>query len=76
MSEKYLTINAGSSSLKFSLYNMPETVEVVNGYIEKIGNDDSFYTLKYGGQKLKKKKIIMFLKFINLKTWGKKYYLF
>ena len=59
MSEKYLTINAGSSSLKFSLYNMPETVEVVNGYIEKIGNDDSFYTLKYGGQKLEKKKIIM-----------------
>ena len=59
MSEKYLTINAGSSSLKFSLYNMPETVEIVNGYIEKIGNEDSFYTLKYDGKKLEKKKIIM-----------------
>lgn len=42
MSEKYLTINAGSSSLKFSLYDMPETKEIVNGYIEKIGNDDSY----------------------------------
>ena len=59
MSEKYLTINAGSSSLKFSLYDMPETKEIVNGYIEKIGNDDSFYTLKYDDKKLEKKKIIM-----------------
>ena len=42
---KILVINAGSSSLKFSLYNMPETIEIVNGYIEKIGNQDSFYTL-------------------------------
>ena len=59
MNEKFLIINAGSSSLKFSLYNMPETKEIVNGYIEKIGNGDSFYTLKYNGQKLEKSKVIM-----------------
>ena len=59
MSEKFLIINAGSSSLKFSLYNMPETKEIVNGYIEKIGNQDSFYTLKYNGQKAEKSKVIM-----------------
>lgn len=59
MSEKFLIINAGSSSLKFSLYDMPETKEIVNGYIEKIGNQDSFYTLKYNGQKAEKNKIIM-----------------
>lgn len=59
MSEKYLIINAGSSSLKFSLYNMPETIEIVNGYIEKIGNTDSFYTLKYAGNKVEKKQVIM-----------------
>ena len=47
MKEKFLVINAGSSSLKFSLYEMPETKEIVNGYVEKIGNQDSFYTLKY-----------------------------
>ena len=41
MNEKFLIINAGSSSLKFSLYDMPETTEIVNGYIEKIGNLDS-----------------------------------
>lgn len=59
MSEKYLIINAGSSSLKFSLYDMPETREIVNGYIEKIGNQDSFYTLKFNGKKVEKKKAIM-----------------
>ena len=59
MEEKFLIINAGSSSLKFSLYEMPDQVEVVNGYIEKIGNQDSFYTLKYSGQKQEKKKPIM-----------------
>ena len=59
MSEKFLIINAGSSSLKFSLYNMPETIEIVNGYIEKIGNQDSFYTLKYDGKKIEKKKVIL-----------------
>jgi len=59
MSEKYLIINAGSSSLKFSLYEMPKANEIVNGYIEKIGNQDSFYTLKYNGQKREKSKVIM-----------------
>ena len=51
MKEKFLVINAGSSSLKFSLYEMPEKKELVNGYIEKIGNADSCYTLKYNGKK-------------------------
>jgi len=59
MSEKFLIINAGSSSLKFSLYEMPETKEIVNGYVEKIGNQDSFYTLKYKEQKTEKSKVIM-----------------
>ena len=54
MSEKYLVINAGSSSLKFSLYDMPEYAELVNGYVEKIGSEESFYTLKFNGDKIKK----------------------
>ena len=41
MKEKYLIINAGSSSLKFSLYEMPENIEIVNGIVEKIGEGDS-----------------------------------
>ncbi len=59
MCEKFLIINAGSSSLKFSLYDMPVAKEIVNGYIEKIGNQDSFYTLKYNGQKQEKNRVIM-----------------
>ena len=59
MDKKILIINAGSSSLKFSLYDMPEAKEIVNGYVEKIGNQDSFYTLKFNGKNVKKEKVIM-----------------
>lgn len=58
MSEKYLIINAGSSSLKFSLYAMPEQIELINGLVEKIGNDDSCYTLKFNNKKIEKNKLI------------------
>ena len=57
MSEKYLTINAGSSSLKFSLYEA-NGKEIVNGLIEKIGNDDSGYTLKFDDKKIEKQMLI------------------
>lgn len=52
--EKYLVVNAGSSSLKFSLYEMPGEVELVNIYVEKIGSDDCFWTIKMDGKKEKK----------------------
>lgn len=53
MSEKYLIINAGSSSLKFSLYEMPGEKLLINGYFEKIGFEDSFWTLKILGEKIR-----------------------
>ncbi len=56
--EKFLIVNAGSSSLKFTLYEMPEAKVIVNGYVEKIGKDDSFYTLKFGEEKQEKRKAI------------------
>ena len=52
MNTKSLIINAGSSSLKFSLYEMPEKKELINGNVEKIGLDDSFVTLKLNGKKI------------------------
>lgn len=58
MNEKYLVINAGSSSLKFSLYELPLEKEIVNGYVEKIGLDHGFYTLKFEGKKVKKEESI------------------
>lgn len=51
---KYLVVNAGSSSLKFSLYSMPEEEELINGYVEKIGLSDCFWTLKIGQNKIKR----------------------
>ena len=53
MNTKSLIINAGSSSLKFSLYEMPEKKELINGNVEKIGLEDSFVTLKLNGEKIK-----------------------
>lgn len=58
MEEKYLIINAGSSSLKVTLYSMPEYKEIVNGLVEKIGEGDSSFTLKYDGKKVQKEEQI------------------
>lgn len=55
---KLLCVNAGSSSLKFQLYEMPEEISVISGYVEKIGAEDSFYTIKFDGQKTETKKPI------------------
>lgn len=52
MKEKYLVVNCGSSSLKFSLYEMPSELIIAKGYIEKIGLDDSFWTINYNGEKI------------------------
>lgn len=48
---KVLSINAGSSSLKFQLLEMPEAEVLVNGIVERIGLDDSIITFKYDGKK-------------------------
>ncbi len=58
MDEKILIINAGSSSLKFSLYGMPNEVEIVNGVVERIGEEESCYSLKFNGKKIEGKKVI------------------
>lgn len=51
---KVLCVNAGSSSLKFQLYEMPEEISIISGYVEKIGASDSFYTIKFDGKKTEK----------------------
>ena len=49
---KILTINAGSSSMKFSIIELPEEKELINGYFQRIGLEESFYDLKINGEKL------------------------
>ena len=51
---KILSVNAGSSSLKFTLFEMPEEKELISGVFERIGIDNSFYTIKFNGEKVKK----------------------
>ena len=55
---KILCVNAGSSSLKFQLFEMPEEKVIIGGYIEKIGSPDSFWNTKVNGQKIRGEKVI------------------
>ena len=48
---KILTINAGSSSMKYSIIELPEEKELINGYFQRIGLEGSFYDIKFNGQK-------------------------
>ena len=51
---KILTVNAGSSSLKFNVIELPEEKELISGYFEKIGIGNSFYNIKIKGEKIKR----------------------
>lgn len=50
---KIMSINAGSSSLKFSLFDMTNEEVLISGLFERIGIEGSCYTLKYKGDKIK-----------------------
>ena len=49
-----LSVNAGSSSLKFQAFDMPEETVLISGVFERIGMKESFYTIKLNGEKIKK----------------------
>lgn len=51
---KILSVNAGSSSLKFTLIELPSKNVLMSGLFEKIGIGNSFYTIKINGEKLKR----------------------
>ena len=48
---KLLSVNAGSSTLKFRLYEMPEEKILMKGNYERIGLDGSKYSLTIGDKK-------------------------
>lgn len=49
---KIMAVNAGSSSLKFQLLEMPSENMLALGLVERVGKDDAIFTIKYGeGQK-------------------------
>ena len=49
---KILSINAGSSSLKFSLFNMDDESVIASGNFERIGIEGSLYTIKLNSEKI------------------------
>lgn len=51
---KILCINAGSSTIKFQLFEMPKEEVLVSANFEKIGESNSFYSFKINGEKIKK----------------------
>lgn len=51
---KILAVNAGSSSLKFELVELPQRDVLASGLFEKVGLNGSFYTIKHNGEKIKK----------------------
>lgn len=55
---KILSVNAGSSSLKFQMYEMPEEKVLISGVFERIGIENSFYTIKFNGEKIKKEVVL------------------
>lgn len=49
---KLLSVNAGSSTLKFRLYEMPEEELIMKGQYERIGLEGSSYNLRIGDEKV------------------------
>ena len=50
-----LAVNSGSSTLKFRLYEMPSEKVITKGSFERIGGEDSDYTIRVNGEKVYQK---------------------
>ena len=48
---KIISINSGSSSLKFQLFQMPEEIVLTSGNAERIGLEEGIFTIKIGNEK-------------------------
>lgn len=49
---KIMAVNAGSSSLKFQLFEMPSEDVLTSGVVERIGFKDGIFTIKVNGEKI------------------------
>ncbi len=72
---KIIAVNAGSSSLKFQLLEMPKEIVLAFGILERIGLEKSVFKIKYSGLKLEEELYIpthkvaveiLFSKLVNL----------
>lgn len=51
---KIISVNAGSSSLKFKLFEMPEAKVLTSGLAERIGLKEGAFSIKVGEEKIEK----------------------
>ncbi|WP_057766391.1 acetate/propionate family kinase [Companilactobacillus tucceti] len=49
---KIMAINAGSSTLKWKLFEMPDKATIASGMIDRLGTPKSVFKLKYNGEKI------------------------
>ena len=49
---KVMAVNAGSSSLKFQLINMPSEEVITSGLVERIGQEVGNFVIKVNGEKI------------------------
>ena len=57
-----LAVNSGSSTLKFRLYEMPSEKVITKGSFERIGGEDSDYTIRINGERSIKKQVLKIIK--------------
>jgi acetate kinase len=48
---KVMAVNAGSSSLKYKVFEMPSEQVVCSGIVDRIGHEDGLFRIKFNGQK-------------------------
>lgn len=47
---KVMAVNAGSSSLKYKMYEMPEEQVICSGIVDRIGHEDGIFKIKAKGE--------------------------
>ncbi|WP_300560453.1 acetate kinase [Companilactobacillus sp.] len=55
---KIMSINAGSSTLKWKLFEMPDKTEIASGMIDRLGSPKAVFKLKYNGKKTEREEAI------------------
>jgi acetate kinase len=48
---KVMAVNAGSSSLKYKVFEMPSEQVICSGIVDRIGHEDGLFRIKFNGQK-------------------------
>ena len=60
---KIMAVNAGSSSLKFQLLEMPAEKLIVSGLVERIKTEQGHYVFKVNGEKVNEEDFVTINKY-------------